>query len=169
MLTINNTFSRRKRYRIYLRPLAIIINVPASPASLYLTSRVKVPHFPASHFWCPQVPSPHTRVPVSPSRFYTQAPGNEVGGGAAGGLWRRQQWSPSYILPRIINQVKTARKGEFLCLTWKKKKSKWLDNLLRMTSYLVIIKTDNHRTWLKMCARDEQTVTENIRCWCFIL
>ena len=34
-----------------------------------------------------------------------------IGGGAAGGLWRHQQWSPSWILPRIGNQ--------FLCLTWK--------------------------------------------------
>ena len=35
------------------------------------------------------------------------------GGGAAGGLWRHQQWSPSWplswILPEIRSQVKTAR------------------------------------------------------------
>ena len=46
-----------------------------------------------------------------------------MGGGAAGGLWRHQQWSPSWppswILPRIRNQVKTARNCNFLCLTWK--------------------------------------------------
>ena len=39
-----------------------------------------------------------------------------MGGGAAGGLWCHQQWSPSWILPRIRNQVKTARNGN--CLTW---------------------------------------------------
>ena len=40
-----------------------------------------------------------------------------MGDGAAGGLWRHQQWSPSvppsWILPRIRNQVKTARNGNF--------------------------------------------------------
>ena len=42
-------------------------------------------------------------------------------GGTAGGLWRHHQWSPpwppSWILPRIRNQVKTARNGKFLCWT----------------------------------------------------
>ena len=46
-----------------------------------------------------------------------------MGGGAAGGLWRHQQWSsswlPSWILPRIRNQVKTVRIGDFLRLRWK--------------------------------------------------
>ena len=42
-----------------------------------------------------------------------------MGNGAAGGLERHQQWSPSWILPRIRNQVKIARNGDFLCLTWK--------------------------------------------------
>ena len=46
-----------------------------------------------------------------------------MGGGAAGGLWLHQQWSPSWppscILPRIGNQVKTARNSNFLCFTWK--------------------------------------------------
>ena len=30
---------------------------------------------------------------------------------------RHQQWSPSWILPRIRNQVTTMRNGDFLCLT----------------------------------------------------
>ena len=46
-----------------------------------------------------------------------------MGSGTAGGLWRHQQWSPSWppswILPRIRNQVRTARNGYFLCLGWK--------------------------------------------------
>ena len=41
------------------------------------------------------------------------------GGGAAGGLWRHQQWSPSSILPEIRSQVKTARNVIFLCFAWK--------------------------------------------------
>ena len=36
-----------------------------------------------------------------------------------GGLWRHQKWPPSWILPRIRNQVKTARNGDFLCLRGK--------------------------------------------------
>ena len=43
-----------------------------------------------------------------------------MGGGAAGGLWRQQQWSPSWlpfwILPRIRNQVKTSRLVIFCAL-----------------------------------------------------
>ena len=46
-----------------------------------------------------------------------------MGGGAAGGLWRHQEWSPSWppswILPRIRNQVKIAVNGSFLCSTCK--------------------------------------------------
>ena len=40
-----------------------------------------------------------------------------MGGGAAGGLCRYQQWLPSWIFGRIRNQFKTARNGDFLCLT----------------------------------------------------
>ena len=40
-----------------------------------------------------------------------------------GGLWRHQQWSPSWapswILPKIGNQVKTARNGDFFMLEMK--------------------------------------------------
>ena len=43
-----------------------------------------------------------------------------MGSGATGGLWRHQKWSQSWILPRIRNQVKTARNGNFLSLTYKK-------------------------------------------------
>ena len=46
-----------------------------------------------------------------------------MGGGAAGGLWRHQQWSPSWppswFLPEIRSQVKTARNVIFLCFAWK--------------------------------------------------
>ena len=39
-----------------------------------------------------------------------------MGGHAAGDLRRHQTWSPSWILPRISNQVKTGRIGNCLCL-----------------------------------------------------
>ena len=45
-----------------------------------------------------------------------------MGGGAAGGMWCHQQWSPSrppsWTLPRIRNQVKQREMVNF-CLTWK--------------------------------------------------
>ena len=69
---LNNTFSRRKRYRVYLRLYL--------PRPLHLTSprprptRPRVPYVPrpipdvpTSLPSRPQVPSPHTRVPMSPS------------------------------------------------------------------------------------------------------
>ena len=61
----------------------------------------------------------------------------------------------------------------FYC--WKKLKEhvyspkKWLDHLRLMTSHLVTMATDHHWTCLKMCARDEQTATENVRSWRVIL
>ena len=46
-----------------------------------------------------------------------------MGGGAAGGLWRHQTWSPSWppswILSRFKNKVKTVRINNFLHLIWK--------------------------------------------------
>ena len=46
-----------------------------------------------------------------------------MGGGAAGGLWRHLQWSPSWlpsrILLRIKNRLKTSKNGDFLCFRWK--------------------------------------------------
>ena len=37
----------------------------------------------------------------------------------------------------------------------------WPDHLLSVTSYLVTIATDHHRTFLKMCARHERTATKD--------
>ena len=42
-----------------------------------------------------------------------QDEGSLMGGGADGGLWRHQKWSPSWILLRIRNQVKTVRLDGF--------------------------------------------------------
>ena len=42
-----------------------------------------------------------------------QDEGPLMSGGADGGLWRHQKWSPSWILLRIRNQVKTVRLDGF--------------------------------------------------------
>ena len=46
-----------------------------------------------------------------------------MGGGTDGGLCHHQQWlsswPPSWVLPRIRNQVKTVRNSNVLCFTWK--------------------------------------------------
>ena len=38
------------------------------------------------------------------------------GGGGAAGLWRHQQLSPSWILQRVRNKVKTVRNCNFFAL-----------------------------------------------------
>ena len=72
-----------------------------------------------------------------------------MGGGAARGLWRHQQWSPSWlssrILSRIRNQDKTARNGNFLCLTWKITQ-KWALCIIFATRFTFIIE----RSWKNM-------------------
>ena len=55
---------------------------------------------------------------ILPSVFLTRW-GIFMGGGTAGGLWRHQQWSPSWILPRIRTQVKTGTNGDFFVLDMK--------------------------------------------------
>ena len=42
-----------------------------------------------------------------------------MGGSAIGGLWRHQQLSQSWILPKIQNQVKTARNRIFFVIEMK--------------------------------------------------
>ena len=64
MLTINNTLSRRKRYRIYLRLLQYSLTSPASPSH---TSPRPILDVLKSLVSRPKVTSPHTRVPMSPS------------------------------------------------------------------------------------------------------
>ena len=65
-----------------------------------------------------------------------------MGGGAAGGLWRHQQWLPSWlpswILPRIRNQVKTARNGNFLCFKRKITNKKALCMILATMFTLIV-------------------------------
>ena len=63
MLTINNTFSS---------DFCDNHSHPASPAPLFLTSPRPILDVLKSVVSRPQVPSPHTRVPRSPSHFYTQ-------------------------------------------------------------------------------------------------
>ena len=76
-----------------------------------------------------------------------------MGGGAAGGLWRHQQWSPSWppswILPRIRNQVKTARNCNFLCLTWKitHKYVAYFHSKMAWPPATYDVISRNHRNW----------------------
>ena len=84
-VAFTKTYSRGKWLISHLPPtFAIIIHIPRPLRPCIWRPRVPVPHVPASHTWCPQVPrlaspspkSPHTRpdvpVPLSPSHFYTQ-------------------------------------------------------------------------------------------------
>ena len=61
---LNNTVSRRKRYRVYLR-LYLPRPRPTRPRVPYVPR--PIPDVPTSLPSRPQVPSPHTRVPMSPS------------------------------------------------------------------------------------------------------
>ena len=83
MLTINSTFSRRKRYRIYLRVLrwSFTFRVPCIPVFHVpgpRPARPRVPYLmsssPSSRVPKSQVPTHASRwpVPLSPSHFYTQ-------------------------------------------------------------------------------------------------
>ena len=81
------TYSRGKWLIVisHLPPtFAIIMHIPRPLRPGFWHPHVPVPHVPASHTWCPQVPrlafpspkSPHTSpdvpVPLSASHFYTQ-------------------------------------------------------------------------------------------------
>ena len=75
VVAFTKTYSRGKWLISHLPPtFAIIIHIPRPLLPCLWRPRVSVPHVPASHTWCPQVPrlaspspkSPHTRsyVPV---------------------------------------------------------------------------------------------------------
>ena len=74
-----NIHEESDRYRIYFRLLQQLFtprvfrfpvpHVPASPSHTSLCPILDVLKYLVSR---PQVPSPHTRVPMSPSHFYTQ-------------------------------------------------------------------------------------------------
>ena len=113
-----------------------------------------------------------------------------------GGLWSHQQWSaswpPSWILPMIRNQVKTARNCNFFPLdmsnntqisnlhhfihnTFINERS-WENMHFRSkmacppASYDVISR--NHSNWLSLNLSQnacERKAPENVRCWCFIV
>ena len=90
-VAFTKTYSRGKWLISHLPPtFAIIIYIPCPLRPCIWCPRFPVPHVPASHTWCPQVPrlaspsprSPHTRpdvpVPWSPSHFYTQPFGSRL-------------------------------------------------------------------------------------------
>ena len=76
-----------------------------------------------------------------------------MSGGAAGGLWRHRQWSPSWppswILPRIRNLVKTARNDN--CLKWIIT-HKWAVCMILATRFTFIVEKSwkKHTSSLKM-------------------
>ena len=75
-----------------------------------------------------------------------------MGGGAAGGLWRHQQWSPSWILLRIRNQLRTARNGNFFVLEMNNNTSisiyhhRFINKKTRLTSAEVTVAATS-KTW----------------------
>ena len=99
--------------------------------------------------------------------------------------WKLITWSHGnlhYIRLRVMNYGLHLFKlhGEFFCLLQTSlvrlysaaaTPSERLrsDGSLAMTSYLVTIETDHHRTCFKIHARNKQTPTENVRCWSFFL
>ena len=86
-VAFTKTYSRGKWLIVisHLPPtFAIIIHIPRPLRPGFWRPRVPVPHVPASHTWCPQVPrlaspspkspftSPAVPVPLSASHFYTR-------------------------------------------------------------------------------------------------
>ena len=86
-----------------------------------------------------------------PLIFLTRLQVYFMGGGAAGGLWRHQQWSPSWlpswILPRIRNQVKTAGNSNFCDGMILFLKKHVLSPKIGVTSCSFDVISRNHSTW----------------------
>ena len=80
---------------------------------------------PPLSFWYVKVHQYFEKALLSSKRLWSSQQDKLyfMGSVAASDLWRHQTWSPpwppSWILPRIRNQVKTERTGNFLCLTCK--------------------------------------------------
>ena len=67
-----NIFARKVTDIAFTSDFCNTFSHPASPASLFLTSPRPILDVLKSLVSRPQVPSPHTRVLMSPSHFYTQ-------------------------------------------------------------------------------------------------
>ena len=91
-----------------------------------------------------------------------------MGGAAAGGLWRHQQWlpswPPSWILPRIRNQVKTARNGNFLCFKWNITNKKELCMILA-TMFTLIVERSRKNSKLAWPPATYDVISRNHSNW----
>ena len=78
-----------------------------------------------------------------------------MGGGAAGGLWRRQQWSPSWLPSCILQRIRMKNMQFHSKMAWPP------------ATYDVVSGSHSNRPSLnfslKMRARDEPIATENVR------
>ena len=88
----------------------ILINIPSENLPKLSKGRMQ-------YFSCPEAKLKEPTLNRKCKQLFNEQV--VMGAGAAGGLWRHQQWPPSWILQRIKNQVKTARNGNFLCLISK--------------------------------------------------
>ena len=109
---------------------------------------------PLPSFWYVAVFRNNFTFSGKPLIFLTRLQVYFVGGGAAGGLWRHQQWSPSWlpswILPRIRNQVKTAGNSNFcdgLILFLKKVEKTCISPKIGLTNCTFDVISRNHSTW----------------------
>ena len=109
---------------------------------------------PLPSFWYVAVFGNNFTFSGKPLIFLTRLQVYFVGGGAAGGLWRHQQWSPSWlpswILPRIRNQVKTAGNSNFcdgLILFLKKVEKTCISPKIGLTNCTFDVISRNHSTW----------------------
>ena len=110
-VAFTKTYSREKWLISHLPPtFAIIIDIPRPLRLCFWRPRVPVPHVPASHTWCPQVPrlaspspkSPHTRPDVPVPLLYTAPP--RPRNGTVGQRLDKQIIYFSFILPRNLLQ-----------------------------------------------------------------
>ena len=106
---------------------------------------------PLPSFWYVAVFGNNFTFSGKPLIFLTRLQVYFVGGGAAGGLWRHQQWSPSWlpswILPRIRNQVKTAGNSNFCDGMILFLKKHVLSPKIGVTSCTFDVISRNHSTW----------------------
>ena len=106
---------------------------------------------PLPSFWYVAVFWNNFTFSGTPLIFLTRLQVYFMGVGAAGGLWRHQQWSPSWlpswILPRIRNQVKTAGNSNFCDGMILFLKKHVLSPKIGVTSCTFDVISRNHSTW----------------------
>ena len=71
-----------------------------------------------------------------------------VGGDAAGGLWRQQQWSPSWIYQELEIKLKPREMVIFLCLRWKIAHKQALPMILA-TRFICIVKKSRKNVYFR--------------------